>query len=372
MKGFILKSFISLPGTPARVSSLHIGSDLLENLTRELFDCLGGRKAYWVWVEAVWALWGEKLASLLGPSGKGNDVILFAASEHNKRLDAVEGLARKLVRAGADRGSVLVAVGGGVTGDVTGFLASIYMRGISYFQLPTTLLAQVDSSVGGKTGVDLPEGKNLIGTFHQPEAVWMDVRFLQTLPDEEFRQGMAEVIKTAMIGHEELWARLESDGGNILRRDKSALIWVVSQCCAVKSRVVEADEKESGYRRVLNLGHTVGHAIERLSEYEVRHGDAVAMGMVAAARLALRLGMILSRDVDRLIALCEFWGLPVRIPAQFTADDILQALGTDKKKVGETLHFILPVKIGEVIDYPTLNLEDLKQVLLLRDGVEER
>ncbi len=360
-----MKFSIKLPGIPAGVSEINIGSTLLEGLSRELPSLLGVREAFWVWDKRVWGLWGENLSPMLWPSGKVGNLVLFDASESRKSLEAVQDLARRLVGLGADRQSVLVAVGGGVTGDVTGFLASIYMRGIPCFQLPTTLLAQVDSSVGGKTAVDLPEGKNLLGTFHQPEAVWMDARFLQTLPGEEFRQGMAEVIKTAMIAHQDLWEYLEGHSDDIFRRDEKALMWVVSQCCKVKASVVEADERESGHRRVLNFGHTVGHAVERLSRYRIRHGDGVAMGMVTAAHLALRMGMISQGDVDRLINLCELWHLPVRIPGEFSADAILHALQTDKKKMGGTYHLILPVTIGKVVDHSTMDLEELKQVLML-------
>ncbi len=360
-----MKFSMKLPGAPPRVSEVCIGSDLLEGLAEDLKTRLGVRRAYWIWDEKVWEIWGEKLVPFFGPVRKRSNPIFFAASESNKRLSALEDLARRLAQAGADRQSVLVAVGGGVTGDVVGFLASVYMRGIPHFQLPTTLLAQVDSGVGGKTGVDLPEGKNLLGTFHQPEAIWMDVRFLETLPPEEFRQGMAEVIKTAMIGHEVLWKYLEGHYEDLRRRDTLALMRIVSESCLVKSRVVEADERESGYRRVLNLGHTVGHALERLSDYKMRHGDCVAVGMVAASKLARRLGMISPGEVERLVRLCEVWNLPVKPPEDFSVDAILEALQTDKKKMGDTLHFILPVRIGEVVDYSSLDLEDLKQVLLL-------
>lgn len=347
------------------MSEITIGSNILEDLPGDLEVRLGSRRPYWIWDERVWEIWGEKLAPLLFPSGSNLNLILFPASESNKRMSAVENLARQLITKGADRHSALVAVGGGVTGDVTGFLAAIYMRGVPHFQLPTTLLAQVDSSVGGKTGVDLPEGKNLLGAFHQPEAVWMDSRFLETLPPEIFRQGMAEIIKTAMLGHEVLWKYLENHSQDVRNRHADALIRVVSESCIVKARVVESDEKEAGRRRVLNLGHTVGHALERLSDYRIPHGDAVAMGMIAASKLALRLGMLSSNDVGRLIRLCEIWELPVALPSEFSAKAILQALQTDKKKVGDVLHFILPVQIGEVVDVTDVDLGNLEQVLLL-------
>ncbi len=354
---------IELPETPSRISKVVIEEGLLREIPEALDSYLNGRVAYWIWDENVWRLWWKRIAELGWPGLESGRVILFAASESNKRLSALEELSRQLARAGADRGSALVAVGGGVTGDVVGFLASIYMRGIPHFQIPTTLLAQVDSSIGGKTGVDLPEGKNLLGTFHQPQAIWMDPQFLDTLPEEEFRQGMAEVIKTAMIGDEVLWKYLESHAEAIERRESEAILRIVSACCILKAKVVQSDEKEAGYRRVLNLGHTVGHAIEKLSDYSIHHGDAVAMGLVAATTLAARLGKISETDLERMENLCRFWKLPVRIPLSFLPEAILSAIKMDKKKVGSTLHFILPVKTGEVIDIDDLDLEELRSVL---------
>jgi len=275
----------------------------------------------------------------------------------------VEYLARRLVSAGADRDSALVAVGGGVTGDVTGFTASIYMRGIPHFQIPTTLLAQVDSSVGGKTGVDLPDGKNLLGTFHQPRQVYIDPRFLRTLPEEELRQGMAEVIKSAMIGDEVLWRFVESHSPAVMNRDEEALLRIISASCLLKTRIVESDEKESGRRRVLNLGHTVGHALEKLTSFSLKHGDCVAVGMIAASVLARRLGKMQPADVERLLCLCETWDMPTRIPSHIRADAIIETIRADKKRIGDKLHFILPVRIGEVIEHTDIDYDEFKDVL---------
>ena len=235
--------------------------------------------------------------------------------------------------------------------------------------MPTTLLAQVDSSIGGKTGVDLEQGKNLLGAFHQPHVIWMDLQFLETLPPEEFRQGMAEVIKTAMIGDESLWHYLEEQSDLIERRDGGALYRIVSACCRLKAGVVQADEREAGLRRILNLGHTVGHALERLSGYQLRHGDAVAMGLIAAAKLAVALGMLDPTSLIRVERLCRVWNLPVRIPGRFSPEAVLAAMQTDKKHIGGRLHFILPVRIGEVVDYQDLTADQLKKVIMeLREG----
>lgn len=355
---------INLPGTPPRVSRVMIGDGLGARLPRTLSSFLKGRTDFWICDESVWSIWHERLAQWGWPEPGGGRVLLFAASEANKRLSALEDLAGRLVHAGADRGSALIAVGGGVTGDVTGFLASIFMRGIPHFQVPTTLLAQVDSSIGGKTGVDLAEGKNLLGTFHQPDVILMDPAFLETLPAEEFRQGMAEIVKTAMIGDAELWEYLEVHTDALVRHDREPLEYVITACCRLKARVVEADERESGARRLLNLGHTVGHALEKLSDYRVRHGDGVAVGMVAAARWAVRLGRLPQDVLTRLERLCTAWDLPVRISPAFSPDEILDAVHADKKRIGETLHFILPAGVGWADDCVGLDLAGLKEVLV--------
>ncbi|MHC1729724.1 MAG: 3-dehydroquinate synthase [Syntrophobacteraceae bacterium] len=358
-----MKLEIALPGSSPQVSEIIIGDDVLERIAGNLETALGGRSVYWIWDESVWPLWGRKAVELGWPGQKESNVVLFAASEPNKRLTSVEFIARRLVNAGANRDSALVAVGGGVTGDVVGFTASIYMRGIPCFQIPTTLLAQVDSSIGGKTGVDLPEGKNLLGTFHQPRQVYIDPRFLGTLPGEEFRQGMAEVIKSAIIGDEVLWKFVENNADSLKRREPEALLRIISASCLLKSNVVQADEKESGYRRVLNLGHTVGHAIEKLTGFRLKHGDCVAVGMIAAATLSQRLGMMQAGELERLERICEVWEMPVRIPAPLESRAIIEAIQADKKRVGDKLHFILPVRIGKVVEFTDINYGEFDSVL---------
>ena len=358
-----MKINIALAGTAPHTSEVFIGGDVMEQIAGGLDACLGRRCVYWIWDETVWALWGRKALDLGWPTHMDGQVTLFTASEPDKRLTSVEFLARRLVNAGANRDSAIVAVGGGVTGDVAGFIASIYMRGIPYFQIPTTLLAQVDSSIGGKTGVDLPEGKNLLGTFHQPRQVYIDPRFLTTLSDEELRQGMAEVIKSAMIGDEVLWKFVENNSEAIRKRDPDALLRIISASCLLKSRIVQADEKESGLRRVLNLGHTVGHALEKLSGFKLRHGDCVATGMVAAATLAHQLGKMQAGDLERLENICKLWAMPVRIPVSIESQSIIDAIQTDKKRIGEKLHFIMPVGIGKVIEVTDIDQGELNRAL---------
>jgi 3-dehydroquinate synthase len=358
-----MKIDISLGGTASQVSEIFIGEDVMERVPGSLHAALGGRSAYWIWDEAVWSLWGRKALDLGWPVQRDGPVILFTASEPSKRLASAEFLARQLVNAGANRDSAIIAVGGGVTGDIAGFLASIYMRGIPCFQVPTTFLAQVDSSIGGKTGVDLPEGKNLLGTFQQPKQVYIDPRFITTLPDEEVRQGMSEVIKSAMIGDEVLWKFVENSSDTIKKRELDALLRVISASCLFKSRIVQADEKEAGRRRVLNLGHTVGHALEKLSGFRLKHGDCVATGMVAAATLSYRLGKMQAEDLERLESICGIWGMPVRIPASMGSQAIVDAIHTDKKRIGEKLHFIMPVRIGKVIEVTDINYGELSNAL---------
>jgi 3-dehydroquinate synthase len=368
-----MKLTLQLPETPSRTSDIIIEDGPFVRYPEFLKPYIGKRLDYWIWDSRVWRLWQNGVKEGGWPDLDSGRVVLFSAMEANKRLFALEELAGKLIGAGADRGSVLVAVGGGVTGDVVGLLASLFMRGIPHCQIPTTLLAQVDSSIGGKTGVDLPEGKNLIGTFHQPLATWMHPRFLETLPYEGLRQGMAEVIKTAMIGDEVLWKYLESHSFSIRRREREALERVITACCILKTRVVEMDEKESGLRRVLNLGHTVGHALERLSEYQLPHGEAVAIGLVVAAKISVRMGELPQEDLDRLVRLCIAWDLPVQLPGDTDPDAVVYALMTDKKRIGSRLHFILPVSIGKVRECSDLDLTLLKDVLSsLRGGKVSR
>ncbi|NLI82374.1 MAG: 3-dehydroquinate synthase [Deltaproteobacteria bacterium] len=358
-----MKLAIEVPAVSSRLSHVHIGSGLLPQIPGMVAEDWREGRVFWVVDKTVWLHWGRALLDWGWPNPADGNVFLFEAAESRKTLRTVEDMCRRLAGAGADRGSALVAVGGGVTGDVAGFVASVYMRGIPHYQVPTTLLAQVDSSIGGKTGVDLPEGKNLVGAFHQPRIIWMDLEVLGTLPREEFRQGMAEVIKTAMIGDAALWEYLETHQAAVGRCERDALQRIVSACSSLKKKVVEADERESGRRRVLNLGHTVGHALERVSGYQMRHGDAVAAGMVAAARLSVRMGYLPPEDLDRLIRLCAAWDLPVKVSPAFPVRDLLSALEIDKKRIGGRLHFILPVRIGEVLDHDAVDSGAIEAVL---------
>ena len=264
--------------------------------------------------------------------------------EGHKTLDTVASLYDQFLEGKLDRSSTVLSLGGGVTGDEAGFAAATFMRGIRSIQVPTTLLAMVDASVGGKTGVDLPQGKNLVGAFKQPALVIIDPEVLATLPADEVRSGMAEVIKHGVIGAPDLFEELE--GGT---RDSGFGIQgpQIARALRVKIEVVEQDPFEQGRRAVLNLGHTVGHGLERLSGFELRHGEAVSIGMVAAARIAVQLGWAAPPLADRIEAILAGWGLPVRCPS-FDADAIWDAMAHDKKRRGRVLRWVLPRAIGRV------------------------
>ena len=264
------------------------------------------------------------------------------------------GLYDHLIEAGLDRRSPIIALGGGVVGDTAGFGAATYLRGVPLVQIPTTLLAMVDASVGGKTGVDLPQGKNLVGAFKQPEMVIVDPKVLATLAKEEFLAGLAEVIKHGIIDAPVLFAALE--------KGQYDLAWLLFEAINVKVRVVEADPFEQGRRAVLNLGHTFGHAFERLAHYQMRHGFGVAIGLACATRLATRLGYCSGETTERIIGLLDQVGLPSQPPA-YSPAEVWQAMGTDKKRQGKSLRFILPRAIGDVDIFGDIAEADVKAVL---------
>ena len=276
----------------------------------------------------------------------------FGRGEKDKTCDKMVSICRAAVNAGLNRSGEMIAVGGGVTGDMTGFAAAIYLRGIKFIQMPTTLLAMVDSSVGGKTAVDLPEGKNLIGVFHQPQAVLIDPDFLQTLPERELHCGMAEVIKMAAGFDEEFFCFLEKHAADLAQYETFSAIAepVIGRSCELKADIVRRDEKESasGVRELLNFGHTFGHAIETLSGFSLLHGECVAIGMVIAGRAALSRNLWSVDAQRRMISLLEKAGLPVNPPADITFDDVLQLMRRDKKNRDGRIAVILPEKLGKL------------------------
>ena len=311
----------------------------------------------------VAGLFGERLLTSLQKSNIQAEIITFPKGEESKNLATIAELSSTLARRGFDRKDGLLALGGGVTGDITGFLAACYMRSIPFAQVPTTLLAQVDSSVGGKTGVDIPEGKNLVGAFYQPKAVFIDSQVLQDLPPSELLNGLAEVIKYGIIYDRDFFSFLEMSSKNILALDLQVLEDVIARCCKIKAAVVETDEKESDLRRILNFGHTIGHAVEAVSGYRLAHGSAVAMGMAAAAELAVLKGILNPREKQRMVNLLQEFGLPVAIPAEYDRNKIQELLLADKKTIGGRVFFVLPTTIGKVIITDEIETEMLTKVL---------
>jgi len=291
-------------------------------------------------------LYGEVLAEKMRKAGVKVDAVTFPAGEESKNIEVMLALVRELLRMGTDRSSVILALGGGVVGDMAGFVASVFMRSLPYVQIPTTLMAQVDSRIGGKTAVDLPEGKNLLGAFYQPRGVYIDLKLLDTLPETEFNNGLVEVIKYGVIDDTGLFSFLEDNLETVRRRDRNALERIVESACRIKKGIVEIDEKEQGLRRVLNFGHTIGHAIEAESAYGISHGNAVSVGMVAAVTISEKLYNFPGEDRMRLERLMKRAGLPLHIPRSVATEGILSRLRIDKKKEGSTIHFVLLKKMG--------------------------
>ena len=310
----------------------------------------------------VWRAVGKIVQRGLRLSNR-NGVHLFSDSESAKHLGSVEQIARSLSRAGADRKALVIAVGGGVVGDVAGFVAASYLRGVALVHIPTTLVAQVDSSIGGKTGVNLPEGKNLVGAFYPPRLVVTDPDLLRSLPLREFRGGLAEVIKHAVIANALMFARLEKDMDKILRRDRDLLGSLIPGNVQIKARVVSRDERESGLREILNFGHTFAHALESVTHYRrYQHGEAVAWGMVAAAFLGHEIGLTPAEDVSRIVSLvCRLGPLPPW-PA-VSLSTLVKAMHSDKKTRSGVLRFVLSPRLGQARTYDKVPVNAVERIL---------
>ena len=294
----------------------------------------------------VWKHWGKQVAAALGVT-RADRTILFDDSERAKRLATIETIARSLVRAGADRRSFIVAIGGGVVGDVAGFAAAGYQRGVRLAHIPTTVVAQVDSSIGGKTGVDLPEGKNLVGAFYPPKLVVADPTVLFTLPHREFRSGLYEVVKYGVIADPELFDYFEKHLPSILRRDQAAMAWLIPRSIRIKAYVVEKDEHESGLRKILNFGHTLGHAFETATNYTYyKHGEAVGWGMIAATMISVAVGLLEEAEATRIIRLIAAIG-PLPRLRNAKLPRLRKILAGDKKAQGGRVMWVLPSRIGQ-------------------------
>lgn len=328
---------------------IYIGSGLLGSLGSCMKAFNFGKKILLVSNPAVLNLYGGVVKNSLVEYGSEVVTAEIGDGEEHKTLAAAEKLYDLAFTRGIDRKCPVVALGGGVVGDVAGFVAATYMRGVPFIQVPTTLLAQVDSSVGGKVAVNHPRGKNIIGAFYQPRLVLADINTLETLPPRELRSGLAEVIKYGVIWSENFFTWLEDNIEALLRGEKDALEYAVWESCRIKARVVEEDETEQGLRAILNFGHTVGHAVEVLTGYKrYTHGEAVGIGMAAASRLAEALGTLPGTDRVRIEALVRRAGLPADLPAELSSGAVLESLYHDKKAVGGRLTFVLPEGIGKV------------------------
>jgi 3-dehydroquinate synthase len=338
------------------------GKGVLRSAPRELSRLGKFSSVHVVSSPKVWRAVGRSLVTQFD-SLRTVKVHLFNDAESAKTLKTVEHVARALSRTGADRKALLVAVGGGMVGDVAGFVAASYLRGIALVHVPTTLLAQVDSAIGGKTGVNLPEGKNLVGAFYSPRLVLSDPQTLYTLPDREFRGGLAEVIKYGVIFDGKLFAYLETNMKKVLHRDEAALNYIIPRCAEIKAYVVRRDERESGLREILNFGHTFGHALESVTNYRVyQHGEAITWGTMCAALLGYCAGITPERDAIRMISLARQIG-PLPPWPRATVAALISAMRSDKKTRNGKMRFVLTPGIGKARSYDNISLELLKRVL---------
>ena len=331
--------------TPSARYDVFTGSGLIPTLAPRIARVAGKLppRVFVLTSPEIWAVWGD---TFLRSFAEPPTTLFLPAGEKHKNMPSVEKVLRQMIAAGGDRGSLLIAFGGGIVGDVGGFVAAIFMRGIRYVQVPTTFLAQVDSSVGGKTGVNLPDGKNLVGSFHHPLAVFADIDVLGTLPDRELRAGLMESVKAGIIRDRALVRFMEEHADEVLAREPKALEKVIAASIRIKAGVVNRDERESGLRMILNLGHTVGHAIEQVTRYKaLLHGEAVGWGMIAALYVAHRRGTITGAQAARLEELIHLYGPLPSFKARVA--NLVVATGSDKKNVSGVRRFILPVGIGD-------------------------
>lgn len=319
---------------------VHIGAGLLDKAGQLIYDVVGQTRAAIITDSNVAPLYAERLEKSLNSEGIETFTYVFPAGEENKRFTTLADILETLAQNGFSRTDTVVALGGGVAGDMAGFAAAVYLRGVRYVQVPTTLLAAVDSSVGGKTAVDLQAGKNLAGAFKQPEVVICDTDTLKTLPQHEIANGMAETIKYGVLFSEELFAQLE-------KGTPDDMTDIIRQCVAMKGHIVEIDETEKNERRLLNLGHTIGHAIEKCSNFSISHGHAVAAGMAIVARSGEKMGITKLGTASRLEKLLVANALP--ISADYPDSDLAAAAMSDKKRAGSSITLVLPEKIGSCI-----------------------
>ena len=334
-------------GERERSYEIQIGSGNLDQLGVQLQPLELASRLCLITNTTVGGLYGDRVRSILADAGYAVSYIEVPDGEEYKSQASAAAIYDQMVDAGIERGSAVVALGGGVVGDLAGFVAATYMRGVALVQVPTTLLAQVDSSVGGKVAVNHTRGKNLIGCFYQPRLVYADMKVLGTLPERELRAGLGEVIKYGVIRDADLFGWLEQHLEQLLGLEPEILAETVRRSCAIKAEIVSQDEYEQGPRAILNFGHTIGHALETLTDYKVyRHGEAVAAGMAVAATLAVNRGCLEAADRDRLVSLLRRAGLPTSFP--YSPEKVMALLPHDKKVLRGRLRFVLPLAIGRV------------------------
>jgi 3-dehydroquinate synthase len=344
------KVIVRLKRTEDKSYEILIWRNILKNIPTELKK-IGLAHSYAIISDSnVANIYGKNLFDQFIKSGLKTHLIYFPAGEINKNRGTKVILENKMLKLGVARDSAIIALGGGVVGDVAGFVAATYNRGIPYIQVPTTLVACVDSSIGGKTGIDTPYGKNLIGAFHQPYSVYIDVETLATLEKKEIREGLAEVIKYGVIVDETLFQLIENQIDQIFTYNPELLISIIKRCCEIKGSIVERDERESNLRKILNFGHTVGHAIEKIYNYKMTHGEAISIGMIIEGKIALNLGVLDRGDFERLVILLRKAGLPTRLPKRPDLKMMIDTMKLDKKARDGNIEMVLPRKIGEMSD----------------------
>ena len=364
---------VPLPGRDASYRIV-LDAGLRQRAGRLLAQVLPGRRLWVVSDTLVARLYGQALVEELSGQGFAVHLLTVARGERSKSWPVLARLAQQLLDQGADRKSALVALGGGVVGDLTGFLAAVFMRGLPVVQIPTTLLAMVDAAIGGKTAINIPAGKNLLGAFHQPRLVLIDPEFLLTLPARERLSGLAEVLKAGFIRDAGLLTLLAGPGRSLFAdrglTDRQLLGEIIGRAVAIKAAVVAADEREGDLRRILNFGHTLGHALEKASHFKLKHGEAVALGMAAALDFSVALTGLAPQEAETGKALLASLGLPTRLP-RLPRDEIVSALLVDKKKDQDKLVFVLLSGLGQAVVTGEVTLEMIKQ-WLERQGAGDR
>lgn len=357
---------VNIKKTEDRSYEILIGEEILERISLDL----GEEKLAHFYViitdSIVSCLYGRRLLEEFKTAGLNAHLIPFPAGEEHKSRETKSKIEDEMSKLKVGRDSAVIALGGGVVGDVAGFVAATYNRGIPYVQVPTTLVASVDSSIGGKTGVDTQFGKNLIGAFYQPRRVYIDVETLRTLPEKEIRGGLAEVIKYGVIKDKGFFEFLEENVECVFSFATDVLTHIIKRSCEIKSRVVELDEKESNLRKILNFGHTIGHAIENLYDYKISHGEAISMGMVTEGKIAVELGFWKRDDIERLISLFSRTGLPTKLPDTLDLDRMVDTMKLDKKARRGKIEMALPRKIGEMAEIDGSYGIKIEEELILR------